>query len=81
MSGEDRTRTRELAGPERNRFSPVLSTQRPWSRGFAWLPPGAPRAVPERPLPPGTAARYPYNGMGLVQRVFEEIRVRWLGKL
>ena len=49
-----------IAGPERNRFSPVLSTQRPWSRGFAWLPPGAPRAVPERPLPPGTAARYPY---------------------
>jgi len=49
-----------IAGPDGDRFSPILSTQRPWSRGFAKLPEGAPRTVPETPLPPGTAARYPY---------------------
>ena len=49
-----------IAGPSGDRFSPILSTQRPWSRGFAKLPEGAPRTVPETPLPPGTVARYPY---------------------
>jgi hypothetical protein len=49
-----------IAGPDGNRFSPVLSTQRPWSRGFARLPEGAPRTLPDRPLPPGTPARYPH---------------------
>lgn len=41
-------------------FSPVLSTQRPWTRGFCWLPAGAPRALPETPVRPGDMARYPY---------------------
>ena len=50
-----------IAGPHQDRFSPLLSTQRPWSRGFAKLPPGAPRTLPERPLPAGTIARYPYK--------------------
>lgn len=40
--------------------SPVLSTQRPWSRGFCKLPPGAPRTVQERPQPLGEMVRYPY---------------------
>lgn len=49
-----------VAGPERNAFSPVLSTQRPWSRGFCKLPEGAPRALRERPHRPGEMVRYPY---------------------
>ena len=49
-----------LTGPDGNRFSPVLSTQRPWTRGFCKLPEGAPRAIPEAPPVPGDMVRYPY---------------------
>ena len=49
-----------VAGPGGDRFSPVLSTQRPWSRGFARLPEGAPRTTPETTPPAGACARYPY---------------------
>lgn len=49
-----------IAGPERNAFSPVLSTQRPWTRGFCKLPDGAPRALREHPATPGEMVRYPY---------------------
>ena len=49
-----------IEGPDRNAFSPVLSTQRPWSRGFCKLPEGAPRALPEHKPKPGDMVRYPY---------------------
>ncbi len=49
-----------IAGPERNRYAPVVSTQRPWSRGFCKLPAGAPRALPEVPPKSGDMVRYPY---------------------
>jgi hypothetical protein len=49
-----------LTGPEGNRFSPVLSMERPWTRGFCKLPPGAPRTVHDTPPRPGEMARYPY---------------------
>ena len=49
-----------ISGDSGDRFSTHLSLQRPWSRGFARLPPGAPRALPATPLPQGTVARYPY---------------------
>ncbi|MEX0339944.1 MAG: N,N-dimethylformamidase beta subunit family domain-containing protein [Arenibacterium sp.] len=49
-----------ITGPEGNAFSPVVSTQRPWSRGFCKLPNGAPRALPETPPRPGEMVRYPY---------------------
>ena len=49
-----------LCGSGGNQFSPVLSTQRPWTRGFCKLPEGAPRAVPESPSKPGEMVRYPY---------------------
>ncbi len=49
-----------ITGPDGNSFSPVLSTQRPWSRGFCKLPEGAPRAVPDIPSRPGEMVRYPY---------------------
>ncbi|MXN52752.1 hypothetical protein GR158_16655 [Shinella sp. AETb1-6] len=49
-----------ITGPEGNAFSPVLSTQRPWTRGFCKLPAGAPRALPERPQRPDDMVRYPY---------------------
>ena len=49
-----------ITGPNGNAFSPVVSTQRPWSRGFCKLPEGAPRALRETPTRPGEMVRYPY---------------------
>ncbi|MCU9836877.1 hypothetical protein OEZ49_03775 [Ruegeria sp. WL0004] len=49
-----------ITGPNGNAFSPVLSTQRPWTRGFCRLPEGAPRALREQPARPGEMVRYPY---------------------
>jgi hypothetical protein len=49
-----------ITGPDGRQFSPVLSTQRPWTRGFCRLPKGAPRALPEAPANPGEMVRYPY---------------------
>ncbi|WP_298849170.1 N,N-dimethylformamidase beta subunit family domain-containing protein [uncultured Ruegeria sp.] len=49
-----------IAGPDCNAFSPVVSTQRPWTRGFGKLPAGAPRAVADVPHVPGEMVRYPY---------------------
>lgn len=49
-----------ITGPDSNAFSPVLSTQRPWTRGFCKLPEGAPRTLPEHPPQPGEMVRYPY---------------------
>lgn len=57
-------------GPERNQFSPILSLDRPCTRGQIWLPEGAPRIAVE-PIPgPNAAPRYPMkewaygNGFG-----------------
>ena len=49
-----------LCGPDGRSYSPVLSTQRPWTRGFCRLPNGAPRTLPETPPKPGEMVRYPY---------------------
>lgn len=49
-----------ITGPNANEFAPVVSTMRPWTRGFCKLPNGAPRTVSEHPPPPGEAVRYPY---------------------
>lgn len=45
-------------GPEGIEPSPVVSTQRPFSRGFAWLPQGAPRIPFRTPPKMGAAQRY-----------------------
>ena len=49
-----------ITGHDGRQFSPVLSTERPWTRGFCKLPQGAPRALPEAPPKPGDMVRYPY---------------------
>ncbi len=49
-----------ITGENGDEFSPVLSTQRPWTRGFCKLPPGAPRTVPDTPGNPEDMVRYPY---------------------
>ncbi len=49
-----------ITGPEGNLYSPVLSLDRPMSRGFARLPAGAPRIPLRAPLPPGAPPRYPH---------------------
>jgi hypothetical protein len=48
-----------ITGPEGRDFSPVLSTQRPWTRGFAELPSDAPRIPCDAP-PPGAPPAYPH---------------------
>ncbi|MER9566936.1 N,N-dimethylformamidase beta subunit family domain-containing protein [Mesorhizobium sp. M0571] len=50
-----------ITGPNRNQYSPVVSTQRPCGRGFAVLPPGAPRVPLEMMMPPKTVPRYPHK--------------------
>ena len=49
-----------ITGPAGNDFAPLVSTERPMSRGFAWLPEGAPRVALDRPPPIGAAPRYPH---------------------
>lgn len=46
------------SGPEENQPSPIVSTQRPFSRGFAWLPEGAPRIPYRQPPKLGAVPRY-----------------------
>ena len=61
---------RGIDGPGRDQFSPVLSLQRPWTRGIVWLPPGAPRLSNDPAPEPLAAPRYPMkewayaNGFG-----------------
>jgi hypothetical protein len=45
-------------GPDGNRFSPVLSLERPWGHGVAWLPKGAPRLIAPDNVPIGWVPRY-----------------------
>ncbi len=40
-------------------FAPQLTTKRPYSRGFVWLPEGAPRRMHDNAGPPGAIARHP----------------------
>ncbi|MBE9175955.1 hypothetical protein IQ225_12775, partial [Synechocystis salina LEGE 06155] len=47
-----------ISGPEKNQFSPVTSTQRPWARGFIRLPKGAPRIPINYKVAIGAAPRY-----------------------
>lgn len=48
-----------ITGPEGRAFSPVVSSQRPWTRGFAELPPEAPRVACDPPSP-GAPPEYPH---------------------
>lgn len=50
-----------ITGPDRNLWSPVVSTQRPWGRGFVVLPPDAPRVPLEVMMPPKTVPRHPHK--------------------
>jgi hypothetical protein len=47
-----------IDGESGDQFSPVLSLQRPWSRGMVWLPEGAPRIANEPVPDPLSAPRY-----------------------
>lgn len=49
-----------ITGPDRNQYARMLSTQRPWCRGFVVLPPDAPRVPLEVSMPPRTVPRYPH---------------------
>jgi hypothetical protein len=40
-------------------FAPQLTIRRPFSRGFVWLPEGAPRRMHDNAGPPGAIARHP----------------------
>ena len=49
-----------LTGPNGDQFSPVLSLDRPLARGFALLPPEAPRVALAKRPPMGARPRYPH---------------------
>jgi hypothetical protein len=49
-----------VAGEDRDHASPIVSTLRPFSRGFAWLPKGAPRIPLRQPPGLGEVPRYPH---------------------
>jgi hypothetical protein len=49
-----------IAGHGRNQYARMVSTQRPWCRGFVVLPSDAPRAPLEISMPPRTVPRYPH---------------------
>lgn len=49
-----------IVEPKSNRFSPRLSNQRPFARGFLGLPGDAPRTLPEAPPPFGAPVDYPH---------------------
>jgi hypothetical protein len=48
-----------IAGENGSQSSPILSLQRPWTRGLVWLPPGAPRFCNDATPEMGDAPRYP----------------------
>jgi len=48
-----------IDGDGADQFSPTLSTERPWTRGLVWLPPGAPRLCDPIKRPAWEAPRYP----------------------
>ncbi|RVC60571.1 N,N-dimethylformamidase beta subunit family domain-containing protein [Mesorhizobium sp.] len=50
-----------ITGPDHNQYSPIVSTQRPWCRGFVVLPPQAPRVPLELIMPPRTVPRHPHK--------------------
>lgn len=51
---------RGLTGPNHNQYSPAVSLERPWARGFLVLPADAPRVPLECSPPPGAPLRYPH---------------------
>ncbi|MGH1424270.1 MAG: N,N-dimethylformamidase beta subunit family domain-containing protein [Pseudooceanicola sp.] len=51
-------------GPNQDEGSPILSLERPWSRGLVWLPKGAARTVSQQKPNMGDAHRYPSKEYG-----------------
>jgi hypothetical protein len=49
-----------ITGPNNDEFSTRLSIHRPWSRGFVWLPKGAPRIALAEPPKQNATVRYPH---------------------
>jgi hypothetical protein len=49
-----------ITGPNNDEFSTRLSIHRPWSRGFVWLPKGAPRIALAQTPAQNATVRYPH---------------------
>ncbi|MCX7057546.1 MAG: hypothetical protein NTZ79_10230 [Proteobacteria bacterium] len=54
-----------IAGADGKSFSPRIAINRPWARGFARLPEGAPHAAYEQEVPPGWAVEIPFFNWSL----------------
>jgi hypothetical protein len=50
---------RGVDGPKQDQAAPIVSLDRPWTRGIVWLPDGAPRICADPPPELGAAPRYP----------------------
>ena len=70
-----------ITGPNNDEFSTRLSIHRPWSRGFIWLPKGAPRIALAHPPGQGDAARYPHMEWSYTSGYSKKIRLCRLGQL
>lgn len=51
-------------GPGQDDGSPILSLQRPWTKGMLWLPKGAARVAQRQAPDPGSAPGYPSKEWG-----------------
>ncbi len=69
-----------ITGPNGDQYATTVSIERPFCRGFVVLPSDAPRVPLEIVTPPAAPALSAY-GMGLCQRLFQEIYLFRLGKL
>ncbi|TIV94326.1 MAG: ThuA domain-containing protein, partial [Mesorhizobium sp.] len=49
-----------ITGPNRDQYATMVSTERPWCRGFVVLPTDAPRVPLKVAVPPKTVPRYPH---------------------
>src|SRR5262249_36242089 len=54
-----------IEGATKDQASPLLSLERPWTRGTIWLPEGAPRICWECSPRPWSAPRYPMKEWAL----------------
>ncbi len=68
-----------IDGENGAQFPPELSIERPWTRGLAWLPPGAPRPLRYPEAPAARRAALHHRSGRLHQRLRAVLRFGGLG--
>ena len=70
-----------ITGPKRNQYATTVSLERPWCRGFVVLPEEAPRVPLEILTAAGDGAALSASGVGVRERLFQQVRFGRLGEL